>query len=231
MPEGDADVVLQDLPGPVAVADEVAPRDVGVHAAGRADAVDGAREVRPRDDELPRHEARTDDLARVVGVVDEGVQRADPLGQAALDGAPVRGRDDPGTEVHGEWAVARAVLAGQLERDALAQEDRVAPAPGLDQPVRPEALQRGDELGRVRLDRAVVGEHLVEEAVARSVRRVGRRGLRGHAVPSSQCGTARASPSGPTPRAAMSKGRLSRPRARRARSPKARRARSPPAAP
>ena len=90
----------------------------------------------------------------------------------------------------------RAVLAGQLERDALLQEDRVAPAPGLRQPVRAEPVERGHELGRVRRHGAVGGEDLVEEAVARGVAgAVGDRGLGGHRRPSFQRGGGRASPS------------------------------------
>src|SRR5450759_3790392 len=55
---------------------------------GRPDAMHGAREVRARDDQPPVHEAHAHDLARVVDVVDKVVQRADALGQAALDVAP-----------------------------------------------------------------------------------------------------------------------------------------------
>ena len=182
-----ADVVLEDLPGPVAVADEVAAGDVRVDAARRADAVHGAREVRARHDELPGHEARTHDLPRVVGVVDERVQRPDALCEAALDDPPVRGRDDPRPEVHRQRPVARAVLTGQLERDALAQEDRVASPPRLRQAVRAETGERCDELRRVRRHRAVRGEDLVEEALARGVAgAVGDRGLGGHRRPSFQ---------------------------------------------
>ena len=92
MPDRRADVVLEHLPGAVAVAHEVAAGDVAVDAAGRADAVRGAGERGPRDDELPRHLAVVDDLARVVDVVDEVVERADPLRQAALDRLSTRPR-------------------------------------------------------------------------------------------------------------------------------------------
>ena len=84
----DAHVVLDHLPAPVAVAHEIAAGDVRVDAAGRADAVHGARELRAADDQPPRHDPLAHDLARVVDVIDERVQRADALCEAALDRAP-----------------------------------------------------------------------------------------------------------------------------------------------
>ena len=105
-----ADVVLEHLPGAVGVAHEVAAGDVAVDAARRADAVRLAGERGAGDDQLPRHDAVVDDLAPVVDVVDEAVQRADPLGQAALDRRPLRRRDHPRHEVQRERPVAdRAV--------------------------------------------------------------------------------------------------------------------------
>jgi hypothetical protein len=42
----------------------------------------------------------------VVDVVDEGVERADALGQPALDRRPLGGGEDPRDEVQGPRAVA-----------------------------------------------------------------------------------------------------------------------------
>ena len=50
-------------------------------------------------------DAGLDDLALVVDVGDELVQRADPLGEAALELAPLVGGDDPRHEVERERAV------------------------------------------------------------------------------------------------------------------------------
>ena len=91
-PRRRADVVLEHLPRAVRVAHEVAAGDVAVDAAGRADAVRGAGEVAAADDQPPRHDPRADDLARVVDVVDEAVQRADALREAALDVRPLARR-------------------------------------------------------------------------------------------------------------------------------------------
>ena len=107
----------------------------------------------PRDDQLPRHEPVVDDLAPVVDVVDELVERADALRQAALDRRPLGRRDDPRHEVERERAVADrpvGVRAGRVERDALLHEDRVAAAAGRGQRLGPERGQRLDQRLRVR---------------------------------------------------------------------------------
>ena len=165
-----ADVVLQHLPAAVAVAHEVAAGDVAVHAPGRPDPVRGAGEGRARDDQLPRHDARVDDLARVVDVVDERVQRADALGQAALDRAPLVRRDDPRDEVERERAVAHravGVRSPRIERDALLHEDGVAHAAGVRERLGPELGERGGERQRVIARTARRGEHLVVAALHR----------------------------------------------------------------
>jgi len=164
-----ADVVLEHLPAAVAVADEIAAGDVAVDAARRADAVRGAGEARAGDDQLPRDEPVVDDLAPVVDVVDERVERPDALGEAALDRRPLAGRDDPRHEVERERAVADrsvGVRAGGIERDALLREDRVASAAGLRERLWPERLQRIDERPGVGARRPVRLEHLVVEPLA-----------------------------------------------------------------
>ena len=102
MPGRDPHVVLDHLPAAVAVAHEVAAGDVRVDAAGRADAVHGAGEVRAGRDQPPRHEPLADDLARVVDVVDEVVERADPLREAALDRTPFLAAEHARHEVERE---------------------------------------------------------------------------------------------------------------------------------
>ena len=158
-----ADVVLEHLPRAVGVADEVAARDVAVDAARGPDAVGGAGELRPRDDQRPRHDAVVDDLAPVVDVVDEAVQRADPLREPALYRAPLVDGQDPRHQVERERAVDRGVTVGaaDLEGDPLAHEDRVAPPAGLDQAFVPERLERGGQRRRVGARRAAAVVHLV----------------------------------------------------------------------
>ncbi|CAN5233345.1 hypothetical protein BH20ACT16_BH20ACT16_12440 [soil metagenome] len=171
-PRRGADVVLEHLPGAVVVAHEVAAGDVAVDAARRADAVRGACEVAARHDEAPRHDPRADDLASVVDVVDEAVQRADALGDAALDLRPLVGRQDPRHEVQRHRALERRpVLARRVERDPLLDEDRVASPPGGGKLFGPERLQAGCERGGVRSRLAVAVEQLVVEPGGRTVGR------------------------------------------------------------
>ncbi len=160
----------------VAVAHEVAAGDVGVDAARRADAVHGAREVRAGGDQAPRHEALADDLAGVVDVVDEVVERADALREAALDVAPFLPAEHARHEVERERAFRGSppAAAAGLERDALLHEDRVAAAAGLDQPLGAQPPELLDERARRRPRRAVVLEQLIEERRLRAIS-VGRR--------------------------------------------------------
>ena len=102
---------------------------------------------------------------RVVDVVDERVQRADPLRQAALDHRPFGRGQDARDQVERERPVAaRAVGARDLERDALLHEDRIAPAPSREQRVGPQAQERRDERGGMRARRPVLVEQFVETA-------------------------------------------------------------------
>ena len=160
-----AAVVLEHPPGAVGVADQVASGDVAVDAAGRANAVDRAPELGRAEHQLPGDDPLADDLAPVVDVVDERVQRPQALGEAALDRLPLGRRDDPRHEVEREGAllVARAVGVGDRERDPLLAEDLVAPAPEVDQRHPAHPVEGGDEPGGVLARRPALGEELVDE--------------------------------------------------------------------
>ena len=161
-----AHVVLEHLPAAVGVADEVAAGDVTPHAAGRADAVSLAGEVGSRDDELPGDDPLFQDLLAVVDVLDEGVQRAHALGEAALDDAPLVGGQDARDEVERERPVAalRAVGGGGVEGDALLDEDGVAPLAGRLKPLAAQPGERAGKRGRLRARGRRALEELVEEA-------------------------------------------------------------------
>jgi hypothetical protein len=89
---------------------------------------------------------------RVVDVIDERVQRPDPLCQPALDAGPLPSREYPRHQVQRERPVAAlAVGSGHLEGDALLHEDRVAPAACFQQGLRPQPLQRVDQRSDMRL--------------------------------------------------------------------------------
>src|SRR4051794_6435047 len=100
---------------------------MAVDPARGPDSVYRAFEARSRDDQAPGHQAVVDDLAPVVDVVDELVERTDALGQPALDRAPLGAGDHTGDEVERKWPIAdRAVVGCHLEGDSLLDEDRVA---------------------------------------------------------------------------------------------------------
>ncbi len=164
-PGGSAHVVLEHLPAAVRVAHEVAAGHVRPHAAGRPDAVGGARERRARDHELPWDDSLPDDLLLVVDVLHEAVQCPHPLGEPALDRAPLLRRQDARDEVEREGTVlGRPVRAGGVEGDALLDEDRVAALARGAKPLAPEPAQRGGEGRGGRARRPGRVEELVEEA-------------------------------------------------------------------
>jgi hypothetical protein len=110
-----------------------------------------------------------DDLATVVDVVDEVVERTDALREASLDRRPLGGGDDARDEVERERAVADRPLGirtAGVEGDPLLHEDRVTPAAGRGQRLGPERSERVHQRSRVRARHAAHVEHLVEEAVA-----------------------------------------------------------------
>ncbi len=147
------------------MAHEVAARDVRVHAAGRPDAVHRAREVRAAGHQPPRHDPLAHDLARVVDVVDEVVERADALREAALDLAPLRAAEHARHEVQRERPfVARLPLSPLVSNViALLHEHRVAAAARLDQAVGAEPLQLPHQRHRHGARLAVELEQLVQE--------------------------------------------------------------------
>jgi hypothetical protein len=125
-----------------------------------------AREVGSRDDELPGHDPLSKDLLAVIDVLDERVQRAHALGQAALDDAPLVGGQDARDEVERERAVPAlgAVGGGGVEGDALLDEDGVAPLARRLKPLAAQPGERGGKRGRLRARGRRALEELVEEA-------------------------------------------------------------------
>ena len=93
-----------------------------------------------------------DDLAGVVDVVDEVVERADPLRQAALDRRPLARGDDPRHEIERERAVSTGPSPGPPASNVIPCCMKIASRlrPGRGQRLGPERLQRLDERARVR---------------------------------------------------------------------------------
>jgi hypothetical protein len=71
----------------------------------------------------------------VIDILEEKVQRGDPLHQAALKKFPFPGRNDPGHQIEREDPLRDPRIAIHVERDALPQKseiDRVALGVGMD---------------------------------------------------------------------------------------------------
>ena len=129
---GRPEVVLENVELAARVAHQVAADHVGVDAAGDLDPAELAAVPTRAEDELRRHEAAAEDLLLVVDVVQEQVERPDPLLEPTLDPPPLLRRDDPRDEIErddlleparilvdGEGDAAR--LEGQLRRDLAAR--------------------------------------------------------------------------------------------------------------
>ena len=104
-------------------------RDVGIDAPRRVEALHLGAESVVEQHQLGRHLAGADDLAVVIDVVDEGVERLHPLRQALGQEFPFRGRDDARNDV--EWneplGVAAVVIDGKGDAGAAEQEFGLAP--------------------------------------------------------------------------------------------------------
>ncbi len=99
----------------------------------------------------------------MIHVVDEEVQRADPLLEALLDPVPFGRRHDPRDEIEGKDALGAGAVAVHVERNSHMQEDalgRLLPPQELAVHHRLDQLEQRPG-GRSRL--APILEHLVEE--------------------------------------------------------------------
>ena len=106
------------------VADQVDAGDVDAHAVGALQPARHPVEVRRRGDHRRGHDAVVEHLPGVVDVVEERLERPDPLLDAAVDGRPGVLLDDPRHDVEREGPL----LAADVEGDALL-EVRASRAP------------------------------------------------------------------------------------------------------
>ena len=100
-----AAVVLEHQIVAVPVADEIGAADVDVDVLGHIEVLEFRPVMRRAPDDLLGNDAVLDDLLVVIDVVEEQIQRGDPLHQTVLDGLPFVGRDDPGHRVEGKNAL------------------------------------------------------------------------------------------------------------------------------
>ena len=154
------------------------PGHVRVDAAGRLDADHLAHEVARPEEQLARDLPVTDDSLLAVDVVEEEVERAHPLDQAALEPVPLRAGDHPRDQVEREDPLDPLLLAVDREADPLVHERELDRAPPLLELLEAEPAELHGESPIVppRLPDRL--EHLVVEraGVVRLPERPGRRG-------------------------------------------------------
>ena len=127
---GRAQVVLEHEVLALVVADHVDAGHVRVDAAGRLDADHLAHEVARPEEQLARDLPVANDPLLAVDVVEEEVERANPLDDAAREPVPLRARNHARDQVEREDPLEPLLLAVDREADPLVHErqlDRVPP--------------------------------------------------------------------------------------------------------
>ena len=156
-------VVFEDEVAPVAVADQVGAADVDVSVLRDGHADEFRPVMRSAEDDLRRDHAVLDDALLVVDVVEEEVQRRDPLDEACLDMFPLIRRDDAGKRVEGEDALRPFLVAVDREGDALFQEEQFEAAEFLAEFFVPQAGEFVGDVAVVGTDLARGVDEFVEE--------------------------------------------------------------------
>ncbi len=132
-----------------------------VDVAGHAQP--GALAAVPRrpEDQLGGHDAIVEDLAVVVDVADEQVERPDPLLEPALDHGPLAGGHQPGDRVEGDDTLDPLAASVDGEGDALLPHREVGQAVATLELVRPQLHQTFMQRRVMRPRAARPLEHLV----------------------------------------------------------------------
>ena len=145
------------------VADHVDAGHVRVDAAGRVDADHLAHEVARPEEQLARDLPVADDPLVVVDVVQEEVERAHPLDQAALEPVPLRAGNHARDQVEREDPLDPLLLAVDREADPLVHERELDRVPPLLELLEAEPAELLRERAVVRPRRPGRREHLVVE--------------------------------------------------------------------
>ena len=129
--------------------EQVRAADVGPHAVRRIGADACSKEVRGRRDDVLRHDAVGDNPPVVIEVVDEMVERGEPLDEAALDSRPFASLDRARNDVERPCAID--VLSFRVDGEGNAHfSDR---ALGVALPLGKLALAERCEIAREGLGR------------------------------------------------------------------------------
>ncbi len=135
---------------------------MGVNAPGQVEPVHLWLILVVGEHQIPRHDAGGEDLTVVINVVEEHVERADPLDRALRQCPPLVGGEHPRHHVERDQALRAALAAIDQEGDAEAAEQHRRLVVLLAQPLGRQLLEpaRETRIGRAR--RAVGHAHLVE---------------------------------------------------------------------
>jgi hypothetical protein len=136
---------------------------MGVDVLGRLDAEHLRPEGRVEQDEVGRHEARLDDLLVVIDVVEEDVDRLDPLEAAPLHEVPFGAVEDARDEVEGDQPLGRASFGIDGKGDAQPPEQLFRRVLLGDEGIDGEIVEEAGKRGISPPDRAAGRTHLVEE--------------------------------------------------------------------
>ena len=147
----------------VGVPDDVHARDVGIDAAGDVHAHHLAPVLGVAVDALGGDAPGAHDVAAVVDVVQEEVQRLHALAQPARQALPAGAGDDVRDDVERDQPLGARGLAVDGEGDADAVEEQVGGLPVLRDASRRRALQPLGKSRVMRPDRPLLGVHLVEQ--------------------------------------------------------------------
>ena len=105
-----AHIVLEHVEIALAGTDEINSSDMGVDLVGRLDPEHLGPVGRIEQHELGRHQSRLQDLLVVIDVIQEDVDRLDPLDATALHQRPFAAVQDAGNQVEGNQPLGRATL-------------------------------------------------------------------------------------------------------------------------
>ena len=134
-----------------------------VDAAGRLDADHLAHEVARAEQERARDLPVADDPLLAVDVVQEEVERAHPLDQAALEPVPLRAGNHARDQVEREDPLDPLLLSVDREADPLVHERELDRVPPLLELLEAEPAELHRESAIVRPRRSGRREHLVVE--------------------------------------------------------------------
>ena len=124
-PRWGAAIILQHLETAGAGAHDVDADDMAVDLAGRGEVRHFGQIGAVLVDDVGGHDAGLHDLAPVIDIVQEGVERPRPLANALVQDAPFIGGEDAGQQVEGDQPLRIAPLAVDGEGDADAPENRL----------------------------------------------------------------------------------------------------------